>query len=412
MRIILNIFAILLVVNISSATEQKKIGIQEIWGHVLEWHPLVQSHQYKLISKSGEMEQASKKLNPELEFELEEFGGNKARKGVSDALFQMSYSQTFERGNKRDNRVSVSQVEKELESLENQKQLHELYFEMKEKYLETVFSRSKLELEQSLYKMTLEFENILKKLVKYGKISPLGLERAKILRSTSEIDLEDSKNEYQTAKMELFSLFNGFTKIDQYELKSLEKLPNLEKLTWDKSLVKKIINKKNDLQLEILKLEKSHAKLDHTFGGAIQNFNGNDETSFVLSYSIPLGFNDRNEGGIRAQNARVRVQEQQSKHEMLDLKKETKKLINLVSLSQKTLSKLDKIILPSSERLYTQVIKAQSAGKSDYLEVLEARKNLVESRRLHLNTKRELYIFSNQIEKLYLNRDVELQCIN
>lgn len=399
----------ILMVSISNTTEKQDIGIHEIWNFVKEWHPLIQANRHNLDSMDGNIEQASKKLNPEFEIELEEFGGNKARRGMDDALIQMSYSQTFERGNKRDKRVSVSRVEKDLTALENQKLVQELYFEMKEKYLEVVFSRSKLNLENNLYKMTLEFENIMKKLVKYGKISPLGLERAKILRSTSEIELDDSKNEFKTVKMELFSLFNGTEKIDSYRLKMPTTLNRLSDFNWDSSLYTDILEKKQLLQEDLLKLERSKAKQDHTLGGAIQNFNGNDETAFVLKYSIPLGFYDRNQGGIRAQKSRIRVQEHQGKYKMLILQKEVAKLRNSIDVGQSKLSKLAKIILPSSKRLYTQVLKAQNAGKSDYLEVLEARKNLVENRRLHLETKRDLYMITNQIEKLYLNRNLEIK---
>ncbi|PCJ20032.1 MAG: hypothetical protein COB02_05380 [Candidatus Cloacimonadota bacterium] len=401
----------LIIMNFKSiANETKTINLTQLWSQLITWHPLVLIKQYKLESSDGEIEQSSKKINPEFSFEIEEFGGSKSRKGFDDALVQVSLSQLFERGKKRQKRITISEIEKSIEILETNKSIQELFFEMKEKYLETLFSKSRLQLELALYKMTLEFEEVMKKLVKYGKISPIGLERVKILKSSSQIDLNEAQSQFKINKMELFSLSGFDEKIESFKLLDLkENSFSDENFDWNKSVQMKIFNKKLELQKAKLNLERSKAKQDYSFGGAIQNFTGNDEKAFVLSYTVALGVYDRNQGGIRAQKARVNIQKEQIRLDLLNLRVKLKKLKNQMSFSKSKLNTLKNIIVPSSEKLYQRVIKAQNAGKSDYLAVLEARRNLIENKRLELNIKHQLLIEKNKIDQILLNKVLEIK---
>lgn len=410
---LLKVFLISTLISTSSCandTIAQNYSFKNIWEKVTQWHPLIKANTHNLEARYGVTEQANKKPNPELELEAEEFGGRGDKSGFDDASIHLSYMQSIERGGKRQRRVAVAKIQEDLQRLNNLTVVLELFFETQENYIEAVFAKDKLKLEEKLYQMTLEFEKAMAKLVRYGKTSPLGLERAKIATNLSKNELTEAQMEVTKSNANLISLFGEYDEMRDIKVETTHSSNLLDKefseIDLKNSIHRLHLAKQQELQEALLRLENAGAKSDFTMGGGVQKFMGSEETAFLLRFSVPLGRYDKNQGNIRAQKSRIRAQEQVNKARLLELKILVNNLKIEIETARVKLSGLQNTIVPSSKRLFQKIIHAQRAGKVDYLEVLDVRRTYVENRRMELETRRNLTLKINSLQKTILNREL------
>ncbi len=405
--------AIVLNQNYCKATKKESLSFKDIWQKVVDWHPQIRLNHQQLQASDGELLQARLKPNPELEFEIEEFGGKGGRSGFDDATMLLAFSQEIERGGKRGKRTQVAQAQKRLQSIFNLQAKNKLFYTVRESYLEAVFSNQKLQLEQKLYEMAREYEMAMLTMVKYGKVSPLGLERARIDRALAKTDLNEAEIESAKATNALLTLFGESGEhhqidLDEGEIDTL--MTEEQSITdFDKSLISMGLEENLVLQQSRLELEKANAKTNFNVGVGLQKFTSNEETAFLLSFSTPIRRNDRNQGNILVQRAKLRIEEENRQLSLLNLRTRVFDLQKHSESLKQKLTRFKTIIVPTSSGLYTRTLKAQKAGKASYIEVLESRKTLVENERAMLSTKKELCKKLNELQQVLLIPRQDLQ---
>jgi len=400
------ISAISLNENYCKEVQSKPLRFKDIWEKVKLWHPQIKLNQYFAEASNGAVLQAGLKPNPEIELEMEEFGGKGSKSGFDDATILLGYSKEIERGGKRHKRTAVAIAEMGLQDISNSQATNELFYEVREIYLDAVFSERKVQLENELFQMAKEYEKVMNTMITYGKASPLGLERARIEVALVNTDLNEAKVNLKKDRNALVAYFGenidgGEVRLDGGEIEIFLEEQELVS-DFQKSLIKLSLAKSLELQEAILALENANAKSNFDIGVGLQKFMSNEETAFLLRFSVPLKKNDRNQGNILAQKARIQIEKESNRKTLLELQVKLYGLKQELNSLREKLNQFENTIVPTANRLYKRMLQAQKAGKVNYLEVLEARRTLVENRRAMLATKRELCKKINEFQQTLL----------
>ena len=366
---------------------------------------------YSFGMRAAEAHQLQEGLtpNPELEVEVEEFGGSSDRSEFESAETTFQLSQTIELGDKSQKRKKVASLEKEIAKINYQIAKSKILNEATIAYIQVLSAQEKLKISNQLLDVSLESFESVKKRVDAGKDSPLEIDRASIALSNIKIDNQQAYLDLENAKMLLASFWakdilefeqvaGGFytlEPIEPYEYYSKLLINNPEFKLWE------IEVKKSQAELD---LEKSKSIVDMTIGAGIQSFNETDNNAFVFSMSIPLPISDRNQGA--RQKAIYNLA--QKKMEQKAVRLNTNNLLSTTYTTYRntftTVTSNKKDILPAAANLYESAKTAYREGKIDYLNLLDAQRTLFEAQYNYINNLTLYHITKTNINKLINNQ--------
>jgi len=321
--------------------------------------------------------------NPELEVEVENFGGTLPGSTFNSAESTISLSQKFELGGKRKYRKDAANyrvlaAHERYKSVVNQTIFNVFYF-----YNKTSASFQQLTLAKQMKRLSEDVYNSISEKVKYGKSSPvekikasLELERASVKLNRAVYEFEKAEKLLafaigaKTTPFELSFYFiadNFQLKGEQEFIKNLRHSPELE----EARLLQLSGNKE-------LKLAKSLNIPDITFSVGYRTFRENDDKAYVASASIELPIFNRNKGIImekaseresfagllKKKEMLVKTAFENNYQEMLILKKKNDQYVN--------------VMLPGARQSYQAVLFGYKSGKFSYLDMLDSMRTLIE----------------------------------
>lgn len=94
------------------------ISLLDAYAAALLNHPKLTGYGWKVRVREAQALQANLLPNPEVEFEVEEFGGSGSYSGFDSAETTLLFSQMVELGQKRSKRNAVAQLERDIATLE------------------------------------------------------------------------------------------------------------------------------------------------------------------------------------------------------------------------------------------------------------------------------------------------------
>ena len=118
----------------------------------LESNPNLKSFSPKLAAAKANINQASLLPNPVLGFEVEDFGGQ--LDGFNQSEFTISIDQPIPLGGKINAKKELASTQLELAEKQNQVQLYDLLSQVKMAYLDLVFSKTLITIQQEQVKLS------------------------------------------------------------------------------------------------------------------------------------------------------------------------------------------------------------------------------------------------------------------
>ena len=338
-------------------------------------NPLLRSYEHRIAASKGSVKQAGLLPNPELEVEIEEFGGD--RDGFNETESTIALSQPLELGGKRGARIAVASTEAELAKLEAEVLKREILG-----LTEVAFARAqkaqavRAALKEQI-KLSQKVLETAEKKLEAGAILRVEKTKALIALQNDKVALQVAENELLSAKLALASLWQG-TSSDIGTLSAATLPPNIKEELTDSPQMR-LINAKHELTAKKFKLEKARAIPNVNVGLGYKRFqNTNDETYLgTLSMELPL-FN-RNQGSIARAREGVRIGELSKENQLTRLRTSFDMLRIKLKQSFKQYQALEGEILPSAKQAFKEANEAYRQGRSSYLELLDAQETLFES---------------------------------
>ena len=381
--------AILLCIFSLQAAEpgaSRTVTVAECLRRVTERSPELKSGSYKTEAAERRARQAAKPVNPRLQTEVENVAGSGAVEGVDAAETTVAVSQELELGGKRRHRTAVAEAETAVSRAEQEVRLRTALFETRRAALAVQSAQEKARLAEEALALIRETEAVAEAREKAGKATVLETERARAETAKAEIELEARKADQRDAVRKL-ALFWGeteptFDAVDGPFDAATATLPPLDVLILKAAANPDLLAAEAQTRTFEARIgaERAARVPNVELSAGVRRFEEGGDFGFVAGASVELPFHTRNMDGVRAAEADAEAARLEMVATRLKIEGHIRQLYaRLDTLAAKT-ARLKETVMPATERTLSLVRNAHKQGKAGYLDVLEARRSLVETR--------------------------------
>jgi cobalt-zinc-cadmium efflux system outer membrane protein len=323
--------------------------------------------------------------NPEIDLEIEEFGGTGGRAGFDSSETSIQIGQLIELADKRSKRTHLAALEKDLAELDFKSKRLDVMSDVAREFIGVLAAQEHLSLSKELVDLSEKAYSTVAERVRAGRDSPVEETKAKIALSNTRIEFERASNKLVSAQHQLAATWGSsnpaFEKVaggfyDISPVPSLEELAGL--ISQNPDIARWQTEKEK--RRAALELEKAKATSDIKLGGGIQYFEEADDSAFILGLSIPFPLFDRNQGNIQQATYMLAKTEEQRKATQANLHaalaEASTKLSSL--FSETTIIKNN--VLPLAKSAFDATNQGYREGKFEYLVVLDAQRTFFQVR--------------------------------
>jgi len=384
----------------------RAVTVEECLRRVAERSPELKSGTYKTEAAERRAKQASRPVNPRLQAEVENVAGSGAVEGVDAAETTVAVSQEIELGDKRRHRTAVAEAETAVSRAEQEARLRALLFETRRAALAVQSAQEKARLAEEALALIRETEAVAEAREKAGKTTLLETERARAETVKAEIELEARKAEQRDAVRDLALLWGEteptFDAVSGPFDAGAAALQPLDALLVRAASNPDLLAAEAQTRISEARIgaERAARVPNVELSAGVRRFEEDDDVGFVAGAGVELPFYTRNMDGVRAAEAEAEAARLETVAARLRNEGRIRQLYaRLNTLAAKT-ARLKGTVMPVTERTLSLVRDAHRQGKAGYLDVLEARRTLVEARLQVIETVTEYQGVSIELGRL------------
>jgi cobalt-zinc-cadmium efflux system outer membrane protein len=330
--------------------------------------------------------QEGRKPNPELEFELEEFGGTQDALGVRALATSLTYTQSVERGGKREKRETAASLERELVLWDIAELEHEIQAEVRSAFAAAQAAAYELEQLRVYRGLVQRIYDTVAASVEAGRSARLELERFEIELARLDLELASAERSLDQALLMLAGTWGGtvadFSAVD-HPAGAPTTIPGLAELLplVDSHPALERFDAEYEVLCAVLDLEHANAVGDMAWFGGVSRLNEINETVFKVGVAIDLTSNDGNEGNISAAARRLEQVEDLRAAVRLELETELTVLHRQAQNALDNYKSYSASLLPAANEALELTEEGYRYGKFELLDVLDSQRTVLELER-------------------------------
>ncbi|HSH53451.1 MAG TPA: TolC family protein [Methylotenera sp.] len=318
----------------------------------------------------------------------------------------LQLNQEIELGNKREARVEAADsfYSKANAELDNKKA--EIHANVIAAFYEVLVAQERL----SLAKSSLEVANLARdaagKRVKAGKSSPVEETKSKIAESTAKIELTQAATQLEGSRKRLAALWGSVLPVFESAKGDVAYIPETIAFTELASMLEnapaiKLAKIEIDTRGALTKVERSKGTPNVTISaGVVNNQELGGINQALLGLSVPIPLFDRNQGNLQEAVSR----QYKAQDELVALKNQL--AVNLsgqyeqLNAARQAAESFRVEILPGAQSAFDAANKGFSAGKFNFLDVLDAQRTLVQAKSQYIQALLEAHQAVAEIERI------------
>ncbi|MHC4206989.1 MAG: TolC family protein [Planctomycetota bacterium] len=355
------------------------ITLRDAVAHALVNSPKLKAFSLDIRAAEARKLQAGFLPNPQIEAQVEEFGGSGDRSGFDSSETGVKIGQLIELADKRSKRTHLADIEKDLAELDFKSERLDVISDVAGAFIDVLAAQEQLSLSKELVDLSEQAYSTVAERVRAGRDSPVEETKAKIALSNTRIEFERAGNNLIAARYQLAATWGSsnpaFDKVSGgfYDTSSS---PSFEELTGMISQNPDIARwqAEKERSRAALKLEKAKATSDIKLRGGIQYFDEGDDSAFILGLSIPFPLFDRNQGNIQQATYMLAKTEEQNKAVQADIRARLAEASRKLSSSLNEITVLQNDVLPLAKSAFDATNQGYREGKFEYLAVLDAQR--------------------------------------
>lgn len=368
-------------------------------------NPKLQSYGWQVRVREAERIQASLIPNPQLNAEMENFGGTGPFDGLDNREITIRLGQKILLGADRLKRKRLAGATKKLAGWDYEAQRLDVLTGVTKAYISALEAQQQWHQQQNLVELAQELFNSISAQVKAGKVSQIAQTRAHVELSRVRIDLENARNTFETARSNLASFwgsdepaFEGLAGT----LASADALPAYQALTQYIAHNPDVARWATEMQQREshLALERAKGIPNPMISGGYKRFEDVGAEAAVVGISIPLPFFDRNQGNIKAAKYAINRGKSQQQAALTEVNRALQEAYNRLQASYREVQQLQEEVLPGAQSAFNGIQSGYQQGKFDYLEVLDAQRTLFTSRTRYIQALAEYNRAVADVERL------------
>jgi len=349
-------------------------------------HPVLRAAGYRARVADASVEQADVRPNPTLGVEVENVLGTGAWRGTRGLEATVQASQTFERGGKRERRVTLARHERRAVEHAFAVQRAKVLEATAVAFVEALAAQARVELAGEPVRLARELVAALEQRQAAGAAGPAEVARARASVALAEVERQRAEAGLTAARARLAALWAGRAE-DVPPLVGTLGLPAtppdreawLARLADHPRLARQAALR--EAAEAAVDLARAGAVPDVTVGGGVRFLREGADVGFVAGLSLPLPIYDRNQGNVRAARAELAAVEEEGQATERELRVEFAAAWQELVSTREAAAALQREAVPAAEQAERLVRGGFAAGETALLDVLEARQLLVAVRR-------------------------------
>lgn len=329
--------------------------------------------------------------NPELELEGEELWPSGDEGPTGSAGFSLAITQPIELGGKRGKRVAVARFRGVLTGWDFEKARLDLIQQTTDAFNDLLVAQKKVALRTELLSFGQSALAAVRLQVQNGKALPLNAEKSFVEVQSNQLALSRADDEVRIAKEHLGALLGvSGEKIGDIE-GDLEKdiigapsRVNLERLMMQDPALARW---RDELALKNaeIRLEKAEGVPDLELTVSRQKSNATDEYSWGLGLSLPLPLFNRNQGAVTRERYALSRLHFEQKASLLEARAEISEVHKVLVQAFSEITNMKDSVVPTARKVYSMALSAYKLRKIPYIEMLDAKKTLVETQEQYID---------------------------
>ncbi len=368
-----------------SENHRSGLGLQEAISIALKNNPSMEAARRLVRAKRAGLLQAGILPNPDLTIEMENFGGAGNLRGFRGTETTVQINQLIEMGGKRSHRRQVALREWEAARLEYYIAALNLSTQVEQAFWSVLAARERHRLTERLLRLAQDTLATARKRVEAGKVSPMELNKARVMYSSARIGWKMSFHRLETARKRFSNLLGHRLSKDYRLTGELKDLPRPKPYSILESyLLEGPRMNRARIAIEIQKararLVRSMAVPDVTVSAGLRRFEETNSQAFVASFEIPLPIFDRRQGSRLSAEQEVRRAVSESQLKELELKNMLYAAYHTLESALEEVKGLEESALPEAGKSFNAAQEGYKHGKFSYLDLLDAQRTLFELR--------------------------------
>jgi len=368
---------------------RETITLKQALSLALLRNPELQSFSLEIRAREAKIIQSGLPVNPEVQLELEDFGGSKETRGFDGAQTTLSLSQAFLLGGKRSKRVRLAALDRDLAGWDYEAKRLDVLTEVTKAYIDLIAKQNRVTLAEDLVRLAEQSYQTVSARVEAGKVSPIDQTKATAALSLTRLDLERAKRSFDGAKKILAATWGSssptFTRAGGH-LGLDSSIPTFEQISKDLGKNPDIARWAAEIEQRksALVLEEANRIPDLTLSGGIRRLQETKDTAFVAGLAVPIPLFNRNQGAIAEAKTRLVKAEREQKAAVLKVYSSLAEAYQRVSTAFVEATTLKDQVLPALQNAFDAVQEGYRYGKFGYLDVLDTQRTLFESQSQYL----------------------------
>lgn len=365
-------------------------------------NPALASYGYGVRVAEARQVQAGLSPNPRVSYGIENIGPN-----GDDFLLRhtVRLSQVIELAGKRDKRLHLAGANQRLAGWDYENRRLDVVTQVGQRYVAVVAAQERVALADRTVKIAQGVYDIVDERVKAGVIPPAERDRSAVRVSIERIALDRAKHQLQSARQALASTWGGGKPtFDQVagNLNELVDTPDIEQLVILAAKHPRVARWADELEQRrrAVALERANGVPDVTAGAGLRHFPDAGEAAGVIELSIPLPFNDRNQGRVleaRYNVGKVRLQQRAAE---AAIREELVAALSDQASAKFALTTLNQETLPAAKSALKAAREAFQNGRTDFIDVLDAERTLVDVERSLIDARESFHASVATLEGL------------
>jgi cobalt-zinc-cadmium efflux system outer membrane protein len=370
-----------------------------------EHNPDLRGQAFDLSAFEGRKQQAGARPNPELALEMENLAGSGQYAGTDALESTLALSQVIELGGKRSARVAIAESQLEATQVEHAIRRLDLQAEVARRFIRLVADQEQLSLARRTTSTAQDFLKGISARVQAARSPKAEESRAQIALARARLEEARAERILSTSRHSLAATWGASEPGFEAARAELQQLPEVGafevlvgRLAANPALARYVSEQR--LRDSELQLARATRTPDISLGAGVRRFEEGGDYALVLSFAVPLRVANRTQGAIAEAQARLDKAPLEREAALLEARTRLFELYQELDQARAEARALATDIVPRAEEALEQTQYGYERGRFSYLEVSEARRELIAAQHSQIEIAAGYHLLIAEIERL------------
>ncbi len=386
-------------------TGSGELSLAEALELAADHNPLLAAAWHRLEAADARVNQAGRWANPELEFGVENFGGNDDLRGFESAESTLLISQSLQLGGKIKRGREVAESDFAIAGRGRESIELDVRARTTAAFYSVLTAQERVDLGRELLDLARSFAATVDARVEAGKVSPVEATRARMEVAAVRVALIRATRELEIARARLSAMWGSSNADFRRAVGDLPRPGDRPEWGDLRGLVEEspeILALEDRLQRSqrLVALEKSFRIPDLTVAAGPRRFSETGDSAWVAGFSLPLPIFDSNKGARRAAEFELEGMRRQVQATRVEIETGLVSVVQRLDAAGEIAVSMEAEVVPAATSAFDAVEIGYSEGKFGFLDVIDAQRTLFEARSLLLDSVAEYALARVDLERL------------